>query len=102
MPPTRDAVLIARLTAQLRCYRPEPANATWARLRQLGIRRARLVRDLPVGVRTAAQLSPGGVITWSSDLSRSRAGHSGPGQPSVPAGAERSRPRVFLISVRAW
>jgi hypothetical protein len=45
----KDAVLIARLTARLRCYRPEPANATWARLRQLGIRRARLVRDLPVG-----------------------------------------------------
>jgi transposase len=53
----KDAVLITRLTAQLRCYRPEPADAIWARLRQLGIRRARLVagqvaqvqqmRDLP-------------------------------------------------------
>jgi transposase len=41
----KDAVLIARLTAQLRCYRPEPADATWARLRQLGIRRARLVAE---------------------------------------------------------
>jgi transposase len=39
----KDAVLITRLTAQLRCYLPEPADATWARLRQLGIRRARLV-----------------------------------------------------------
>ena len=32
----KDAVLIARLTAQLRCYRPEPVDATWARLRHLG------------------------------------------------------------------
>jgi transposase len=41
----KDAVLITRLTAQLRCYLPEPADATWARLRQLGIRRARLVAE---------------------------------------------------------
>src|SRR4249919_3026138 len=41
----KDAVLIARLTAQLRCYVPEPVDATWARLRQLGIRRARLVAE---------------------------------------------------------
>src|SRR4051812_27927184 len=26
----KDAVLIARLTAQLRCYVPEPVDATWA------------------------------------------------------------------------
>jgi transposase len=36
-------VLIARLTAQLRCYLPGPADETWGRLRHLGIRRARLV-----------------------------------------------------------
>jgi transposase len=41
----KDAVLITRLAAQLRCYLPEPADATWARLRQLGIRRARLVAE---------------------------------------------------------
>ena len=41
----KDAVLITRLTAQLRCYLPEPADATWARLRQLGLRRARLVAE---------------------------------------------------------
>jgi transposase len=36
----KDAVLIARLTAQLRCYLPEPvdeANATWTRLRHLAL-----------------------------------------------------------------
>jgi hypothetical protein len=35
----KDAVLIAGLAAQLRCYLPEPADATWARLRHLGTRR---------------------------------------------------------------
>jgi transposase len=41
----KDAVLIARLAAQLRCYLPEPADETWARLRHLGARRARLVAE---------------------------------------------------------
>jgi transposase len=39
----KDAVVIARLAGELRCYAPEPADATWARLRQLGARRERLV-----------------------------------------------------------
>lgn len=41
----KDAVLIARLAAQLRCYLPEPADETWARLRHLGIRRGRLIAE---------------------------------------------------------
>jgi transposase len=41
----KDAVLITRLAAQLRCYLPEPTDETWARLRHLGIRRARLVAE---------------------------------------------------------
>jgi transposase len=41
----RDAVLIARLTAELRCYAPEAADETWARLRQLGARRMRLCQE---------------------------------------------------------
>jgi transposase len=39
----KDAVLIARLTAQLRCYEPEPVDETWARLRHLGTRREQLI-----------------------------------------------------------
>lgn len=39
----KDAVLIARLTAQLRCYIPEPVDETWGRLRHLGARRAQLI-----------------------------------------------------------
>lgn len=41
----RDAVLIARLVTELRCYVPEQADGTWARLRHLGARRARLITE---------------------------------------------------------
>ena len=40
-----DAVLIARLTAQLRCYVPEPVDETWGRLRQLGARHWQLITE---------------------------------------------------------
>src|SRR5919106_7088222 len=39
----KDAILIARLTGQLRCYVPEPVDETWGRLRHLGARREQLV-----------------------------------------------------------
>lgn len=41
----KDAVLIARLAAQLRCYVPEPVDETWGRLRHLGARRERLIAE---------------------------------------------------------
>jgi transposase len=41
----KDAMLIARLVAQLHCYVPERAEETWARLRQQGARRQRLVTE---------------------------------------------------------
>ena len=41
----KDAVLIARLTAQLRCYLPEPVDETWGRLRHLGVRREQLLDE---------------------------------------------------------
>jgi len=41
----KDAVLIARLTAQLRCYIPEPVEETWGRLRHLGVRREQLITE---------------------------------------------------------
>jgi transposase len=46
----KDAVLIARLTAQLRCYLPEPVEGSWGRLRHLGARRERLVSELTGGM----------------------------------------------------
>jgi transposase len=39
----KDAVLIARLAAQLRCYLPEPVEEIWAVLRHLGNRRDELL-----------------------------------------------------------
>jgi transposase len=77
----KDAVLIARLTAQLRCYTPEPVEETWGRLRHLGARRERLlsdavaqvqqIRDLlecvwPAALETAAQ--PFRSQTWAAAL----------------------------------
>jgi len=43
---SKDAVLIAGLTAQLRCYVPEPVEETWGRLRHLGARRERLIVEM--------------------------------------------------------
>jgi transposase len=42
----KDAVLIARLAAQLRCYVPEPVDETWGRLRHLGARREQLIVEM--------------------------------------------------------
>ena len=39
-------MLIARLTAQLRCYVPEPVDETWGRLRHLGARREQLITEM--------------------------------------------------------
>jgi transposase len=39
----KDAVLIARLTAQLRCHVPEAVAEIWGRLRHLGARREQLI-----------------------------------------------------------
>lgn len=55
----KDAVLIARLTAQLRCYLPEPvdqASAVWARLRHLGTRREQLLEEHVACVQTLRDL----------------------------------------------
>jgi len=40
-----DAMIIARLVTELRCYLPERVEPVWARLRHLGARRAGLVAD---------------------------------------------------------
>ena len=52
----KDAVLIARLVARLNCYPPECADQTWARLRQLGARRQRLVTEATAGVQQLRDL----------------------------------------------
>ncbi|PPK89801.1 transposase IS116/IS110/IS902 family protein [Kineococcus xinjiangensis] len=52
----KDAVLIARLTAQLRCYAPEPIDETWGRLRHLGVRRERLLTEATAQVQQMRDL----------------------------------------------
>lgn len=77
----KDAVLIARLATELRCYVPEDPDETWARLRHLGSRRARLIcestacvqqlRDLlecvwPAALGAAAQ--PFDSMSWQASM----------------------------------
>jgi transposase len=52
----KDAMLIARLVAGLHCYRPECAEETWARLRQLGARRERLITEATACVQQVCDL----------------------------------------------
>jgi transposase len=61
----RDAVLIARLTGELRCYRPEQLEEDWATLRHLGRRRERLI-----GAATAAiqQMRDYLAVAWPAAL----------------------------------
>jgi transposase len=52
----KDAVLIARLTAELRCYVPEPVDETWGRLRHLGARREHLIAEACSGIQQMRDL----------------------------------------------
>jgi transposase len=52
----KDAVLIARLTSQLRCYLPEPIDETWGRLRHLGARREALLEEHTASVQQIRDL----------------------------------------------
>ena len=102
----KDAVLIARLTAQLRCYIPEPVDETWGRLRHLGVRREQLIteagsqiqqmRDLlecvwPAALDTARQ--PFRSRTWMAALqvvtSRDSGDFAGPGGSERLASSRR-------------
>jgi len=65
----KDAVLIARLTAQLRCYVPEPVDETWGRLRHLGERRERLVADIASQVQQIRDLLE---CVWPAALDAAR------------------------------
>ena len=78
----KDAVLIARLASELRCYEPQRASAVWARLRHLGARRRQLtteataavnqIRNLPECAWPAAltaSASPFRSVTWCAALS---------------------------------
>jgi transposase len=52
----KDAVIIARLAAQLCCYEPERADGAYARLRHLAARRNQLTADATAGVQQLRDL----------------------------------------------
>jgi transposase len=64
----KDAVLIARLAGELRCYEPERADAVWARLRHLGARRRQLITDATAQVNQIRDLLE---CAWPAVLSAS-------------------------------
>jgi transposase len=65
----KDAVLIARLTAQLRCYVPEPVDERWGRLRHLGTRREQLITDAGRQIRQMRDLLE---CVWPAALDTAR------------------------------
>src|SRR3954469_5744341 len=104
----KDAVLIARLTAQLRCYLPEPVDdehATWTRLRHLGSRREELIGEHVGAVQTVRDLLECG---WPAALEGAAPPVKSP--PGVPAlavvvgqgrghdGGDLARPRRFGLA----
>jgi transposase len=64
----KDAVLIARLASELRCYEPERADAVWARLRHPGARRRQLTTDATAQVNQIRDLLE---CAWPAALSAS-------------------------------
>ena len=92
-----DAVLIARLAAELHCYIPEELDEQWMSLRQLGRRRAQLITSATASVQrirdclsvawpsaVTAASDPFGSLTWLSavEVVTSQCG----ADPAWPAG----------------
>jgi transposase len=61
-----DAVLIARLAAELHCYVPEELDETWAFLRDLGRRREQLVKGATASVLRIRSFLP---VAWPAAVS---------------------------------
>jgi hypothetical protein len=79
-------VLIARLTAQLRCYVPEPVDETWGRLRHLGTRREQLLVEAGSQVRQMRPLLGLVLPLSSSGEGRAEARSGNQGSTAVLAG----------------
>jgi transposase len=72
-------MLIAQLAAERRCYEPERIDATWARLRHLGARRAALTTEATAAVQQLWDLLE---CVWPAVLAAA-GGRFGP-RPGVP------------------
>jgi transposase len=79
----KDAVLIARLTGQLRCYLPEPVDETWGRLRHLGARREQLIAEAVGQIQQIRALLE---CVWPAE-----SGHCRPAVPVEDLGRGRDR-----------
>ena len=65
----RDAVIIARLTSELRCYAPYQPEGPWARLRHLGVRRHQQLVVASAARQTVRDLLS---CVWPSSLAAAR------------------------------
>ncbi len=98
-----DAVLIARLAAELHCYIPEELDEQWMSLRQLGRRRAQLITSATASVQrirdclsvawpsaVTAASDPFGSLTWLSAIEAVTSG----------CGADPARGRMVFDGTR--
>ena len=107
-------MLIARLAVELHCYIPEELDETWAHLRQLGRRRARLVSAETAAVLRIQDFLSGGVAVGDGGVRAATgvgdlAGGAAGGDVSVrrgtgvgwPAGERRRSPHWWGRPCRA-
>ena len=95
----KDAVLIARLTAQLRCYIPEPVDETWGRLRHLGARRAELIT---AGVAQVQQIRDLLECVWPAALTTAAPNRSVPDVGRSDVGDPRPRRKATWTAPGGW
>ena len=98
-----DAVIIARLTAELRCYVPYLPEGPWARLRHLGARREGLVRRAVASreqVRDLLECAWPAVLEAAADPLESLTWRAALGVSADPAVIAAMSEQQFLAALR--
>jgi len=98
-----DAVIIARLTAELRCYVPYLPEGPWARLRHLGARREGLVRRAVAAreqVRDLLECAWPAVLEAAADPLESRTWRAALAVSADPAVLAAMSEQEFLAALR--
>lgn len=98
-----DAVIIARLTAELRCYLPYLPEGPWARLRHLGARREGLVRRAVASreqVRDLLECAWPAVLEAAADPLESLTWRAALGVSADPAVIAAMSEQQFLAALR--
>jgi len=99
-----DAAIIARLTAELRCYVPYLPEGPWARLRHLGARREGLVRRAVASreqVRDLLECAWPAVLEAAADPLESLTWRAALGVSADPAVIAAMSEQQFLAALRA-